>query len=115
MGSNAQDISSIQVASEDDDFHVGVFFEETLKVDSGRFDEAEYSLLCDELSKILSSYPAHSSNEFEGVVYQRDMRTVFSLLQQEYQPKEIAELFGTSVEFIYTLIRRMRPIIIQFM
>ena len=105
--------SSIHSSAENDDMPIGVFFEETLKVESKDYDEAEYSLLCEELDRILSAYPAHSSNVHEGIVYDRDMKTVFKLLRQEYQPKEIAELFGTSVEFIYTLIRRMRPIIIQ--
>ena len=106
--------SSLHSSSENDDIPIGVFFEETLQVESSDFDSADYSLLCDELSRILEAYPAHSSNVHQGVTYQRDMRTVFDLLRQEYQPKEIAELFGTSVEFIYTLIRRMRPIIVQF-
>lgn len=105
--------SSIQVQSESENPPIGIFFEDTLELESGDFDRVEYALLCDELNKVLAEYPAHSSNVHKGITYNRDMRTVFNLLREEYQPKEIAELFGTSVEFIYTLIRRMRPIIIQ--
>lgn len=105
--------SSLQSSSENDDFTVGVFFEETLNVDVEDNNSLDYNLLVEEINKILAAYPAHSSNEYEGVVYPRDMKTVFNLLKEEYQPKEIAVLFGTSVEFIYTLIRRMRPLIIQ--
>lgn len=105
--------ATLQSSSENDDFTVGVFFEETLNVEVEDNHSLDFNLLVEEIEKILSAYPAHSSNEHEGVVYNRDMKTVFTLLKDEYQPKEIAELFGTSVEFIYTLIRRMRPLIIQ--
>ena len=106
--------ATLQSTSNDnEDSVIGIFFEERLNAEQADDRGYDYNLLVEEIEKILSAYPAYSSNTHEGVTYQRDMKTVFSLLKDEFQPKEIAVLFDTSVEFIYTLIRRMRPIIVK--
>jgi len=106
--------ASITYTSESDDLVPGVLFEETLQIEDGEPEKTfDFDSLCDEIDRILAQYPAHSTNEFEGVEYARDMRTVFALIRQEYTPKEIAERFNTSIEFIYTLIRRMRSLLLS--
>lgn len=101
--------------SENEEFGKGVAFEEFLPTDVVisicAEESTDYNILVEQIEKMLEKFPAHSQNTYEGVIYSRDMKTTFKLIREEYQPKEIAEFFGTSVEFIYTLIRKMRPIV----
>lgn len=70
-----------------------------------------YQSLVKEMNRILSSYPANSTNEFNGVVYERDMKTILNLLLNDIPAKQIAVMFATSECFVYTLIRKMRTIL----
>lgn len=101
--------------SENEEFGQGVVFEEYLPTDIVLSicaeESADYNILVEQIEKMLEKFPAHSQNVYEGVIYSRDMKTTFRLIREEYQPKEIAEFFGTSVEFVYTLIRRIRPLV----
>lgn len=113
-GKAIEGAAAITYTSATDDLTPGVFYEETLQVEDNTQEKTfDYASLCEEIDNILAQYPAHSTNEFEGVVYERDMRTVFALMRQDFTPKEIAERFNTSIEFIYTLIRRMRKLLLS--
>lgn len=113
-GKAIEGAASITYTSSSDDLVPGLFYEETLQVEDSEPEVTfDFPALCAEIDSILSKYPAHSTNEFNGKVYQRDMLTVFHLLKQEFTPKEIAECFNTSIEFIYILIRRMRKLLLS--
>lgn len=98
----------------EEEFTSGVLFEELLVLDTtapSADADVAFNQMCALIERELSKFPANSTNEYEGKVYERDMKTVFNMLREGYSPKEIAERFATSVEFIYVLIRRMRPIV----
>lgn len=89
-------------------FKKGAVFEDMME--SSIFEDGELSITISQIEQELKKIKGSSSNEFEGVVYQRDAVTVFRLLVQDYSAKEIAERFHTSVEFVYTLLRKIRTV-----
>jgi len=93
----------------EDSFRKGVVFEDMLE--GNMVEDGGFNLFLGELREILTVYKASSSNVFDGIEYSRDSLTVLELLLKDYSVKEIAEAFGTSIEFIYILIRRIRSII----
>lgn len=53
-------------------------------------------------------FAANSTNQKDGVEYNRDVLTVCKLMLAGDSVKEVATKFGTSVQFIYTLLKRAR-------
>lgn len=109
-GKAIEGAAAIEADSKNDEFIPGVVRESTL----GCADAfVESSIFIEELTELVSTkFTAHSSHEFDGVVYNREPGTVFKLIiHEDLDPKEVAERFGTSVEFVYSLIRKLRPII----
>lgn len=108
LGGRAIENAASIVYAASDDFQPSRCYEERLATAFPNFD---YSVFVNQISTILQKYPAHSSNVVDGVEYKRDMQTAFLLLAKDFNVKEVSELFGTSSEFVYTLVRKMRVLI----
>ena len=66
-------------------------------------DFTEYLCLSQTLEADLESIKSKSKVDYNGKVLKRTPSTVYKLLQAGYDVKEIAEIFGTSKQFVYTL------------
>ena len=82
-----------------------------------RIFQSDIYIMVEEIQKVLSDpeFAAHSSyNNPNGTIYPRDMRTVFDLLILQHNSiKDIAVKLHTSPQFIYSLVRKMRPLVKQ--
>ena len=69
-------------------------------------DEMDLKIIVDDILNILSKecYAAHS---YSSTGIPRDMKSVAMYFLEGYTPKEIAEMFETSVQFVYKLIKRI--------
>ena len=125
--------SSTIVPDGKEDLQRGEVMESFLRVDE--FSYAEFDLQIEDISKHLASFQAHSwvqygeesfvitnnkgeEKEYKGEVPEalqgqkvcRDLRTVFQMLVDGLEPKDIASVMKTSPTYIYSQIRRLRDI-----
>lgn len=68
----------------------------------------DFNLLLDDIRKDLKVWKAHSSVEWQGKEISRDPSTVFEFLLNDISVAEIANIFQTSNQFIYNLIKKIR-------
>ena len=96
---------AIRLDRDMDETTVGVLFADT-RVDYNH--DAE--MLVETIENVLSDarFAASSSNKYEGKVYQRDMKTVFHFLVEGKDVAEMATIFGTSPQFVYGLVRKLK-------
>ena len=69
-------------------------------------DEIYLKIIVEDIIKVLSKecYAAHS---YSSTGIPRDMKTVALMFMEGFTPKEIAQKFETSVQFVYKLIKRI--------
>lgn len=62
------------------------------------------------------NYTANSYYTYEGVTYARDPLTVFDLLMQDYQVRDIAKILNVSKQFVYHLMSKIKtcPAYVEF-
>lgn len=89
-----------------EDMNGDVEYLERMEDESSNFES--YTVLVQSIRDELKQFKANSSVVHNGVEYQRDPLTVFELLKDGLSVKEIAELFETSSQFIYLLIKKIR-------
>ena len=58
--------------------------------------------------ELRENYSANSSNEYNGVLYERDPLTVFNLLMEDKSVKDVSEILGVSRQFVYHLISKIK-------
>lgn len=71
-------------------------------------NEEDSAVLIESLRQELKKYKASSHVVHEGKEYARDPATVLELLIKGLDPLEIAEIFHTSRQFVYLLIKKIR-------
>lgn len=111
--------ASLEISMPDssEELRKDVVYMESLQLSSTL--EEESTLYMDEfiesVREELSQYKASSSVEYNGRTLQRDPVTVFDLMLEDYTVAEIAEMFDTSKQFIYNLLKKIRscPTIVE--
>lgn len=91
---------------DDEGFDGSVEYLDKLADDAAEFEG--FTLLVESMREDLKQFKANSSVVHEGIVYQRDPLTVFELILQGYNVAEIAEIFETSKQFVYLLMKKIR-------
>lgn len=74
---------------------------------SGEGDFTDYVCLVQSLEKDLAEIKTKSKIEYNGKTIDRNPLTVYRLMREGYEVKDIAEMFGTSKQFVYTLRRKI--------
>jgi len=77
----------------------------------------EFRLKIDEIRRILRQpeFKHHSVHECGGVVYTRCPATIFDLILVGLSQKDIAERLGTSKTYIYSQMKRIRPVVLEIL
>lgn len=78
---------------------------ESLAGETGDF--TDYVCLIQSLEADLEQIKSDSTVEYNGVTLSRDPLTVYKLFCAGYEVKDIAEMFGTSKQFIYALRKKI--------
>lgn len=105
----------ISVPSDDYDYEPGVIFLETLLDATATVDSMDFNLNLQALKKKLSlKYKASSYVLYNGVEIPRDPTSVLQLLEADMTVAEIAEVFKTSKQFVYSLIKKVRELVPEY-
>ena len=110
-GRNIVNHNSLEYTQDEDGASVtGVTFLDRIDtlVTEDQYSDIVIQDLIERTRASLQAFKASSSFIYEGVEYQRDPLTVFNLLLEEKSVPEIAEILGTSKQFIYNLLQRIR-------
>ena len=83
-------------------------------LDNGDGDFTEYLCLKQALEKDLNEIKSKSQIEYNGKVINRNPLTVYNMLQEGYDIKEIAEIFGVSKQFVYNLRKKVVDVIASY-
>ena len=62
----------------------------------------------------MNAIKSKSQIEYNGKVINRNPLTVYKMLQEGYDIKEIAEIFGVSKQFVYTLRKKVVDVIASY-
>lgn len=81
--------------------------------DSVGYNESSEDLICllDTIESGLRQIKTESAVEYNGVVLNRDPFTVYKMLLSGYEIKEIAEIFGTSKQLVYSLRKKILSVV----
>ena len=71
----------------------------------------DYMCLVQSLEQDLEQIRSDSTVEYQGETFTRDPFTVYKLLSSGYDVKDIAEIFGTSKQFVYSLRKKLCDLI----
>lgn len=99
-GKAIENAYSIVTSIDEDTFEIGVQSEEQLV---GETNIGDFNLLVEEIERALQKFKPNSYNNYKGYKIARDPITVFRLLKLDYSVREIAEIMGTSYQFVHSL------------
>lgn len=73
----------------------------------------EFSIKIDEVRRVLRQpeFKHHSVHECGGIIYTRCPATIFDLILAGLSQTDIAERLGTSKTYIYSQMKRIRPVV----
>lgn len=106
-GRRIENAVSLDIESEDGDTFSDL-------IADSNFVSPDWSLILEEIRSILSTdeFAPCSSNIFEGIEYFRSALTVFDLIVYKgFSVVDISTRFNTSPQFIYSLLKRIRPVV----